>query len=178
MHPRGGCAFAGHGTYPRVDPPGTRIARWYCPNAHCTFSLLPDCLAARLPGSLVALEAAVAEAERASSVEAAANRVRPDDIGLVCAIRWTQRRLHGVHANLTTLRGLMPEHFSGCTPTVAAFRQHIGTDCALVTLREIAASHLPLLPPPLGLAPRRGPGGERVKPRQHPRGPDPPLSSA
>jgi hypothetical protein len=29
-----------------------RIARWYCPEGHRTFSLLPDFLAAKLPGSL------------------------------------------------------------------------------------------------------------------------------
>jgi hypothetical protein len=52
LHPQGGCGFARHGTYERVSPPGTRVARWYCPEGHCTFSLLPDCLAARLSGTL------------------------------------------------------------------------------------------------------------------------------
>ena len=36
-----------HGTYPRRTPTGMRIARYYCPTAHETFSLLPDCLATR-----------------------------------------------------------------------------------------------------------------------------------
>ena len=39
MHPQGGCGFARHGSYERVDPPGTRIARWYCRVGHQTFSL-------------------------------------------------------------------------------------------------------------------------------------------
>ncbi|MDE0442808.1 MAG: hypothetical protein OXL38_11875, partial [Gammaproteobacteria bacterium] len=51
-HPGGGCSLARHGTYARKTPPGTRVARWYCPESHTTFSLLPDCLAARLPGTL------------------------------------------------------------------------------------------------------------------------------
>jgi hypothetical protein len=46
-HARGGCRFARHGSYPRSEPVGMRVARWYCPDAHETFSLLPDCLAAR-----------------------------------------------------------------------------------------------------------------------------------
>ena len=39
-----------HATAPTraKTPRGTRIARWYCPQSHTTFSLLPDCLAARL----------------------------------------------------------------------------------------------------------------------------------
>ena len=45
---------------------GTLIARWYCRESHTTFSLLPDCLAARLPGTLDALEAAAVAAEEAT----------------------------------------------------------------------------------------------------------------
>ena len=59
-HPHGGCSFARHGTYRRKTPAGTLIARWYCPESHTTFSLLPDCLAARLPGTLDEMEAVVA----------------------------------------------------------------------------------------------------------------------
>ena len=29
-----------------------QVARWYCRDAHRTFSLLPDCMSARLEGSL------------------------------------------------------------------------------------------------------------------------------
>ncbi|MFZ0788621.1 MAG: hypothetical protein WAM94_03245 [Chromatiaceae bacterium] len=49
--------MARHGTYRRVSPLGTRIARWYCPTGPRTFSLLPDCLAARLSGTLSEVEA-------------------------------------------------------------------------------------------------------------------------
>ena len=34
LHPKGGCGFARHGTYERLSPPGTLIARWYCPRGH------------------------------------------------------------------------------------------------------------------------------------------------
>jgi hypothetical protein len=60
LHPQGGCHFARHGTSTRVSPPGTRVARWYCREGHCTFSLLPDCLAARLSGTLAEVEVLVA----------------------------------------------------------------------------------------------------------------------
>ena len=75
-HPHGECSLARHGTYARKTPRGTQIARWYCPESHTTFSLLPDCLAARLPGELDTLEAVVAHAERAPSRSAAANALR------------------------------------------------------------------------------------------------------
>ena len=52
VHPEGGCGFCRHGTYRRVEPPGTQIARWDCPLGQQTFSLLPDCFAARLSGTL------------------------------------------------------------------------------------------------------------------------------
>ena len=66
MHPSGGCSFGRHGSYARVMPKGLRVARWYCPQGHRTFSLLPDFLAARLPGLLTCVEAAVAAAKSAS----------------------------------------------------------------------------------------------------------------
>jgi hypothetical protein len=76
-HARGACGFARHGTYPRQTPAGMRIARYYCPTAHETFSLLPDSLASRFPGDLDDLELVVAHVETARSIEAAADRLRP-----------------------------------------------------------------------------------------------------
>jgi hypothetical protein len=52
-HPAGGCGFARHGTYARKTPTGMRVTRYYCPTAHETFSLLPDCLANRRPSTNV-----------------------------------------------------------------------------------------------------------------------------
>lgn len=77
-HPAGGCGFARHGTYRRTTPAGMAIARYYCPTVHETFSLLPDCLASRFPGTLDAMEHVVAHVEDARSVEAAADVLRPD----------------------------------------------------------------------------------------------------
>lgn len=174
LHPNGGCSFARHGTYPRCKPPGARIPRWYCPEGHRTFSLLPDSFAARLPDTLCEVEAVVAEVERAKSLEAGADVLRPD-IELPGAIRWTQRRARAVHAALSAVRGLDPERFGACPPRVTHFQQHLGLTCALPRLRALVEPYLARLPAPLGFAPRPAPSGEHPKPRQHTTGPDPPV---
>lgn len=87
LHPSGGCSFARHGTYTRVTPQGVGVARWYCPQGHQTFSLLPDFLAARLPGLLTSIEAAAAEAQSARSMEAAADTLRGFAVTLPSALR-------------------------------------------------------------------------------------------
>ena len=115
-HPHGDCSLARHGTYARKTPRGTRIARWYCPEGHTTFSLLPDCLAARLPGTLDDLETVVAHAEQAPSRTAAANALRPDAVELPGAMRWVERRIRLVHHVLTLVIGLLPEHLARCIP--------------------------------------------------------------
>lgn len=177
MHPAGGCSFARHGTYERVNPPGTRIPRWYCPEGHCTFSLLADCFAARLSGSLQEVEAVVVAAEQARSREAVADELRLD-IELPGALRWIRRRLEAVHTTLILILGLLPDLLSGCPPTVSAFRQWLGVDWVLPVLREIAELQLARLPPPLGFQPPVGRGGESKQPRQHQGGPDPPAPIA
>jgi len=173
LHPEGGCSFARHGTYGRVNPLGTRIPRWYCPEGHCTFSLLADCFASRLPGSLSDLEQVVVEVEQARSLEAAANALRTDDISLPGAIRWTRRRVQQVHAALGILLALLPECFCGCQPTVTALRQWLGVEWALPRVRGMAAVYLRVLPSPVGFGPprRTTKHGGQV---QHDKGPDPP----
>ena len=175
-HPGGGCSLARHGTYARKTPPGTRIARWYCPESHTTFSLLPDCLAARLPGTLAELEDAVVVAERATSLAAAANTVRRDPIELPGAVRWLRRRIRLVRLALAEARSLLPERFAGCPTTVLAFRGRLATDAALVWLREMAAPQLPALPTPLGYAHHPIAPGHPVPPLQQRMGRDPPRS--
>lgn len=175
LHPRGGCGFNRHGTYERLSPPGTLIARWYCPQGHCTISLLPDCLASHLPGTLAELEAVVAQVEQASSLEAACSHFRLD-IELPGALRWTRRRVQAVHAILITLKGLMPAYFGICEPTLASFAHHLDSEPVLPVLRSIATPWLHSLPPPLGLRPRYRHGGEAKERIQQPMGPDPPLS--
>ena len=174
LHPRGGCGFARHGTYERRSPPGTLIARWYCPQGHRTFSLLPDCLAARLPGTLAEVEEVVAAVEQAESLEAACAELRLD-IELPGVLRWVRRRVKVIHASLNTLKGLMPECLAGCEPTLDAFAEHLGIEAVLQALRQIAALYLASLPAPLGFGPRRARGGEPDRADQHPAGPDPPA---
>jgi len=174
LHPNGGCRFARHGTYERVSPPGTLIARWYCPLGHRTFSLLPDCLAARLSGTLAEVEAVVRAAEQSASLEAACGELRLD-IELPGALRWVRRRVHAVHASLKVLRGLLPEPSA---PTLTAFSERLGVADVLLTLRQIAAIFLHRLPAPLGFGPRRLPRAGSKSARQHRVGADPPGTAA
>ncbi len=173
LHPQGGCGFTRHGTYGRVNPPGTRIARWYCRQGHCTFSLLPDCLAARWSGTLVEFEVAVNDTDAAQSLEAAAMVCRAE-IELPGVLRWLRRRRRAVTAILVILRGLMPAVFINCAPTLIDFRHGLGVEWVLLALREVAAEHLARLPPPLGFSPPPQRGGEPSNRRQHRVGPDPP----
>lgn len=174
LHPKGGCGFARHGTYERLSPPGTRIARWYCPQGHRTFSLLPDCLAARLPGTLAELEEVVGGLEQARSLEKACADLRLD-IELPGVLRWVRRRVQAVHASLNLLKGILPELFEGCEPRLGTFAERLGVECVLVRLRQIATSYLAWLPAPLGFSPLRPRGGEHNRAQQHPAGPDPPA---
>lgn len=174
LHPRGGCGFARHGTYERKTPAGTLIARWYCPQGHRTFSLLPDHLAARFPGTLSEIEQVVVTVEQAKSVEAAADALRSDPITLTSAVRWVRRRLRLVRALLTIVVGLFPQWLLGCAPTIAALRVRLACPWILVALRERANVHLQALARPLGFRHRSYVGGEHQSGLQHRMGPDPP----
>jgi hypothetical protein len=55
-----------------------QVARWYCPTGHTTFSLLPDCLASRLSGTLDADEEVVAAVD--AKVAAGSSIERPHPI--------------------------------------------------------------------------------------------------
>ena len=127
-----------------------RIARYYCPTAHETFSLLPDCLASRFPGPLNDLERVVTHVETAPSIEAAADVLRPD-IVLPSAVRWVRRRLTLVRATLLAIVTLLPD-ICGSDAHLGAVRTALATDHALVALRARAASVLSALPRPLGFA--------------------------
>ena len=100
LHPLGGCSFARHGSYARVTPSGLRIARWYCPEGRRSFSLLPDFLAARLPGLLASIEDCITVASSAKSMEAAADTLRGPDVTLPGAVRWLRRRIRAVRMAL------------------------------------------------------------------------------
>lgn len=189
LHPRGGCGFTRHGTYERKRPAGTYVARWYCRLGHQTFSLLPDHLAARFPGTLAEIERVVAAAERASSVQACADALRPDPVSLPSAMRWVRRRLAPVHALLPIVVAMVPQHLQGCAPTIEAFHERLvvgsaagsvtasAPGSALVRLRDLLSVHLPALAYPLGFR-HRGPGaGEHQGGLQQHKGPDPPRQA-
>jgi hypothetical protein len=152
-----------------------RVARWYCPDAQETFSLLPDCLAARHSGSLDEVEHAVVAAETLG-VEVAAQALRTEQVELPGALRWLRRRRRGVHVALLALVTALPGQL-GDVPEVSALRTVLCTERALVAVRGIGAALLHALPPPLGLRPPRARGVEGERAFQHETGPDPPLPS-
>ncbi len=159
-----------------MDPPGTLIARWYCPPGQQTFSLLPDCFAARLSGTLDEVEAAVDQLEQAGTQERSVANLRTD-IELPGALRWLRLRAQAVPVSLITLKGLLPELFTDCPPTLASFRQHLGVDSVLVALRHIGEAFLSVLPAPLGFCPRRKSSGGAKNTDQQRTGTDPPAGS-
>lgn len=160
LHPEGGCGLQRLGTYGRVVPSGTRVARWWCPVARKSISLLPSFLAARLSGTLDEVEAVVSAVEQEGGVTAALETVHPANadgaLGLQGALRSMRRRVRAVRAALLAVITLMPEWFTGTRPTIEGLRTVLATDRVLVALRELAAGHLPTLPAPLGFAERVG----------------------
>ena len=167
-HPHGGCGFERHGTYPRKTPAGMRVTRYYCPTAHETFSLLPDCLASRFPSDLDDLEQVVREvggAERGSGGRSAAARDR------AAVGRALDSALAVVRAALGIVAGLLPDLHVGEASLVVLARLW-GTDRVLVSARSRVAAHLPILPPPLGFGPRPIRRPTHRTRRQHAMGPD------
>ena len=177
-HPHGGCSLASHGTYVRKTPRGAKIARWYCRESNTTFSLLPDCLAARLPGTLDALEAVVAHAERSQSLTETAKALRRNTVELPGAIRWVRRRVRLVRNLLTSVAELLPERFALGIAGLVPLRAHLDTARALVELRCLLAPHLSVLPMPLGFSRDRRRVSENRPGFQHKLGHDPPRSGA
>lgn len=148
------------GTYGRKFPIACRIARYYCRRAQTTFSLLPDCLASRMPGTLEQVQSAARAVQDDLPLERAADQLRPpaeqlQAIALSSAVQWTKRRHAAVLAALLAVAGLMPDTFAGCPSTLEGFALRLGTENVLVSLRAIAAEHLHRLPCPLGFVPRR-----------------------
>jgi len=163
VHPEGGCGFARHGAYARVEPSGMLVARWYCPQGHVTFSLLPDCLASRLSSTLVAVEqVASAVEQRTTSMEVVAATLRPD-IEVQGAVRWVRRRVVAVAIALTVLKGLRPDVFGGVAPTLGGVCAALDVAEALPAVRASAGAQLRQMPPYVGLGarPRGGDRGQR-----------------
>jgi hypothetical protein len=158
FHPEGGCGLERLGSYGRVEPAGIRIARWWCPTAGQSISLLPSFLSARFPGTLAEVEDVVARVEAAGSVAAVVDAVHPADaedaIGLASALRSIRRRVKAISAALRAITTLFVDRFVGVDPTIAALRDALGFEPVLVTVRVLAASHLRSLPAPLGFRTR------------------------
>ena len=158
LHPEGGCGLRKLGTYRRVQPQGARVARFWCPLAGVSISLLPAFLAARLRGTLDEVEAVVLAVEQAGSIAAAVEVVHPADapraIGVVCATRSIRRRVRAVAAALLAVVTLLPERFMSVMPTLSAMRVVLGTDRVLAELRAITHQHLQALPAPFGFGAR------------------------
>ena len=174
IHPEGGCGFGKNGTYSRKYPEGAKIARWYCAIGHQTFSFLPDCLSARLPGTLKEVENVIEEVAKSPSQEKAAKNIRLD-ISLHGVLRWVRRRILPIRMALTMLIELIPSMFSACDPTLSSFRSALCVTHILPELRHHAGPFLQILPPPLGFCSR--PGSKKIKNNrfQHKTGSDPPL---
>jgi len=169
LHTDGDCGFKRNGSYGRKKPAGARVPCWYCPDGHKTFSLLADCLAAKLPGSLAEVEQALDSVEQEPSLEAAADRLRPN-ILLPGGLRWVRRRRQLVVAAIAELVTLLPELFGNCELTLSSVRSHLDTDQVLPTLRALGEAYLPKLPPPIGFGPRPWARASE-KPKQHDSGP-------
>jgi hypothetical protein len=155
-----------------------RVARFLCPAARVTISLLPDFLSSRLTGTLAEVEAAVESAEAAASQEAALEQVRPaaepGAVTLLAGLRWLRRRLSAVRAALVAAVTLVPS-LSGCRPTLAALRERLGVTEVLVTLRRTAVAHLPAMSSPLGFRARACRVRSERQRTPHEAGPDPPA---
>lgn len=173
-HPQGGCGFARHGTYQRVKPVNTHVARWYCRKAGHTVSALPDCLASHRSGTLDECEALVRVVEMAPSLEVACRELRTD-IELPGAQRYVTRVARAVHAALKIIKGLFPTRFIN-EPTLTDFARVIDTPNVLMALRDIASRYLPELPTPLGFNPPPLSVQSPATPVQHRMGHDPPVA--
>ena len=143
LHPAGGCGFARHGSYARVTPPRLRIARWYCRQGRQTFSLLPDFLCSRLPGTLALIEHCVTVVATARSVEVAAEALRGLDISLPSAVRWLRRRLCAVRAVHDAISSMA---------FALAIDPRVTTSLPLLR-HTLSSDFLSLLPSPLGFRP-------------------------
>ena len=163
-----GCRLARHGTYRRKTPAGCRVARYYCPDAHRTFSLLPEFMAAGVPGTLQSIEDSVVAVEETDSLAAGADRARPGrHVDSRAARRWSVRRVNWVQLILTIAIAIHPDLFANIPVSVTAFRQHTGSETVLVDLRLVASRHLQAMPNPVGFRRIMTGAGSQTGPPTH-----------
>lgn len=173
-HPEGGCGFAQHGTYERVHPANTRVARRSGPTARRTVSALPDCLASHRSGTLDECELIVRLIESAPSLSAACRDLRPE-VQLPGILRFVTCVVRQITNALRAIKGLMPIRFT-CQPRLCEVAALLDTPSVLMTLRDIAQRYLPQLPTPLGFNPHRDAVHNDIEPSQHGVGRDPPVA--
>lgn len=116
-----------------------RIARFYCPTARKTFSVLPDFLCSHLSSTMSEVEQVVRHAQ-VYGVPSTAAKMHPR-VGPDAAERWVRRRLYAVVAFLVTLQGLYPERLVQCRPNdVVSYECVLGTASVLPALRGFCAA--------------------------------------
>jgi len=94
-------------------------------------------------------------------------------------IRWLRRRVEYVHEILMVMICLFPEYFSGCIPTLSAFRSRlaqnsISPDSILLQLRRLSAERIHSIPFPVGFQPKDFFVDDRKTRRLHEPALDPP----
>lgn len=147
-------------------PIESEVARYYCRLGGRTFSLIPDCFATRMPGTLEQVERAAEGVQRArqqgGSLEQQAEVLRPpsespDAVEPRSAVAWMKRRHAAVVAALAALIVVMPEVFGGCEPTLEAVSERMDvSEGVLPELRRTAGEKLHEIPAPIGFLSRRG----------------------
>ena len=179
FHRQGSCQLRPHGSYVRKVPVGVRVRRFRCPQSGQTVSLLPDCLAARLCGTLAEIEHVLREAIRPDSPRGGWKRLHPSRyLGTAGGRRWVGRRVERVRLCLTLLTTLLPDRCGRLEPTVEVFGTALGTAAVLVTLRSAAAAELAVLPAPVGFSRRMAAVKPAFQPAQHATGRSPPARPA
>ena len=143
------CVMTFHGTYARKHPEYMEVPRWRCRLADTTFSKLPDCLAAQMPGALQHLEDIVVAWSGGASLASLAREFFSRS-STSAGRRHVKRTILAVERCLRPVPGLRPDLFSGFPVGLMAMREQLGTTSLLVDLREQCEPLLPVLRRPLG----------------------------
>ena len=163
-HPEGRCGFKRLGYYARKTPyGGALIARYYCPKAQRTFSLLPQFFAAWITGELRELEAQ-AESCDELGVEAASQRRAPDGKSLWWSVsNWLGTRIEQLRWVLQLARTILGE-LSDVPVEIRPLRAALGEPELLVALRLKLEDQLQQIAYPIGFRREKTPVGSKRGP--------------
>ena len=146
LHGEQCASFARHGTCVGKTAHGeARIARWYCRKSQMTFSLLPECFASGMPGSLSAMEEAVARLEADPAMTAVALQVhrcagwREDSSPLASAAQGPGPRRPAHREG--GLCGTTPWLRADCAGIALSFRPGRSADAAVHLVRGAGTAH-------------------------------------